>query len=277
MSNLRKSCYALKLVCLLGLVSSALAQTEQTTPPAAPQPTQSVSTPSYASSGDEASDSKWHVYGTGYLWFPGVHGEVGVRGLDVGVHVSAIDLLEHFRFGIMGAVIPSYNRWSMPVDYLFVRLRDDKTIPFFPNYAAQVKLTESIFTPKVALLVVNKPKLKVYGTAGPRIWHLGTTLDLDPTILGYAPYKSVNWADFVVGSRFSMPLSTKASVDILGDAGAGGANLDYQVGGFLNYKVKPKLALQAGWRYLTVHYDSDGDSLNMTMEGIIAGVTYKFK
>jgi hypothetical protein len=125
--------------------------------------------------------------------------------------------------------------------------------------------------------MVNHPKIKVYGTAGPRIWHEGTTLNLVPAIGGRVPYQSANWIDFVAGARFNVPLSSKASVDILGDAGEGGATLDYQIAGFVNYQVKPKIALQGGWRYLTVHYGNNGNLFNGTMQGIILGATYKFK
>jgi hypothetical protein len=226
---------------------------------------------------DETSDSKWHLYGVGYVWLPGIHGTLGVRGFDTSVHVSAIDLVSNFRFGIMGAVIPSYNRFSAPVDYFWVRLKDSKAIPFDPTYSVSAKVTESIITPKVSYLMVNNPKIKVYGTAGPRIWHEGTTLNLVPTISGRVPYQSANWIDFVAGARFNVPLSSKASVDILGDAGEGGATLDYQVAGFVNYQAKPKIALQGGWRYLTVHYGNNGNLFNGTMQGIILGATYKFK
>jgi hypothetical protein len=226
---------------------------------------------------DETSDSKWHLYGVGYVWLPGIHGTLGVRGFDTSVHVSAIDLVSNFRFGIMGAVIPTYNRFSAPVDYFWVRLKDSKAIPADPTYSVSAKVTESIITPKVSYLLVNHPKIKVYGTGGPRIWHEGTTLNLVPTIGGRAPYQSANWVDFVAGARFNAPLSSKASVDILGDAGEGGATLDYQVAGFVNYQVKPKISLQGGWRYLTVHYGNNGNLFNGTMQGIILGATYKFK
>ena len=97
------------------------------------------------------------------------------------------------------------------------------------------------------------------------------------TINGNNLSKSVTWTDFVLGARFSMPLSSKASVDVLGDAGEGGATLDYQVGGLLNYQVKPKWTLQGGWRYLTVHYGNNGNIFNSSIQGILIGATYKFK
>lgn len=58
----------------------------------------------------------------------------------------------------------------------------------------------------------------------------------------------------------------------------GGANLDYQVAGLANYQFKPKISLQAGWRYLTVHYQGNNQFfLNTSMSGAVLGATYKFR
>jgi hypothetical protein len=282
--------------CLLGLAASlarvlcipAIAQrstdlisndpTESASPPQTATTAQTSSgSPSFASSDADLTDKKWHFYGTGYLWIPGIHGTVGIRGFDTSVHVTAGDIFSNFRGGLLGAFVPTYNRFSAPVDYMWMRLRDSRAIPFNPAYSVQATLNFSIVTPKVAYLIVNNPKLRVYGTAGPRIWHLGTTFDLVPAINGRNLYKGSTWTDFVAGGRFSMPLGSKASADVFGDAGEGGATLDYQVGGFLNYQLKPKLSMQGGWRYLTVHYGNDGNLANVSIQGIVLGATYKFK
>jgi hypothetical protein len=134
-----------------------------------------------------------------------------------------------------------------------------------------------ISSAKVNYLMVNNPKIKIYGTGGPRIWHQGTTFDLVPTINGRNLYKPTTWTDFVLGARFNVPLGEKASVDVLGNAGEGGATLDYEVAGVLSYQVKPKLWLQGSWRYVTVHYGNDGNLFNGTIQGVIFGATYKFK
>jgi hypothetical protein len=228
------------------LVSPDQTSTDQTAP--APQKAAAAQTASgtlYASADADLSDSKWHYYGTAYIWFPGIHGTVGIRGFDTNVHVTAGEIFSNFRGGFLGAFTPTYNRFSAPADFIWLRLRDSKAIPFAPNYSVRATMNVIIATPKVAYLMVNNPKIKIYGTGGPRFWHESTTLDLVPTINGNSLSKGVTWTDFVLGSRISMPLgSSKASVDVLGDAGEGGATLDYQVGGVLSYQVKPKLSLQ---------------------------------
>lgn len=279
--------FALAAFCCSAAVAQERAQLTQNAvdtlvdAPADPQagsPSQ-TSTNATAHVVDDTSDSKWHIYSLSYLYLPGVHGEVGVLGYDTGFKASIGDLLSKFRFGLMGTFIPAYNRWSFPTDFIWIRLKDDKTLAFNPAYSIQAKATEFIFTPKVNYLVVRSEKVRVYGTAGLRYWHVGTTLDLQPLLIsGNSVYQSANWADFVAGARFVVPLSPKISIDILGDAGAGGANLDYQAASFLNYQWKPKIVLQGGWRYMTVHYQGNNQFLlNTTMNGVILGATYRFR
>ena len=234
---------------------------------------------SMASPDDASHDNKWHIYGMVYLWVPSMHGSVGVAGYDTNVHVTTGDIFSNFRGGFLGVFTPSYNRWSAPVDVLWMRLRASKPVPSeeFPGYSVRATLNESIITPKLNYLAVDTPKFKVFGTAGARIWHVGTTLSLVPVLDGTFPYKGVTWIDYVMGARFSVPLGTRASVDILGDGGEGGATLDYQVGGIVNFKLKPNLTSQVGWRYLTEHYGNNGNILNTTTQGIFFGATYQFK
>jgi hypothetical protein len=257
--------------------SADLVSLDQTGSAAAPQKATAAQASSDTSPDADLTDNQWHYYGMGYIWFPGITGTVGIRGFDTSVHVTAGEIFSNFRGGLLGVFIPTHNRFSAPIDFMWMRLRDSKAIPFNPAYSVRATLGMVIATPKVSYLLLNNPKIKIYGTAGPRFWHLGTTLDLVPTIQGRNLSTGVAWTDFVMGGRFSLPLGSKASVDILGDGGEGGATLDYQVGGLLNYQVKPKWTLQGGWRYLTVHYGNDGTLLNASIQGIVIGATYKFK
>jgi hypothetical protein len=48
-------------------------------------------------------------------------------------------------------------------------------------------------------------------------------------------------------------------ITVLGHAGAGGTNVDYQIAGLVGYKIKPTVILQLGWRYLDANYRSSFD------------------
>jgi hypothetical protein len=232
-----------------------------------------------AAQGAPVADNGWHFGVTPYLWFAGVHGTVGFRGYDASVHAGFGDIFSYLNIGVMGAVEARKGRLLLPVDFLWMKLSDDKGIPFSPFPGAtsiKVKVYESILTPKVGYRLVDQQKLKVDGTVGIRYFHLGENLSLQPSDLNNS--QSANWVDVVAGGRITLPVSPKASVMVLGDAGAGGANLDYQVAGLLSYTIKPWVSVQGGWRYLDVDYRPSSTFVyDMVTSGVLIGATFNIK
>jgi len=74
-------------------------------------------------SAQSGSGGDWQVSVSPYVWLPGVHGTVGAFDRDAGVSVSPIDLLSHFRFGLMGAADARWKRLVLPLDLVWSRLR----------------------------------------------------------------------------------------------------------------------------------------------------------
>jgi hypothetical protein len=106
---------------------------------------------------------------------------------------------------------------------------------------------------------------------------LGQSLNFEPQELGGVS-GSANWVDVVAGAKMEVPLSPKASVTLLGDAGGGGANSDYQVAALLGYKAGKKWVLLGGYRYLDVDYRGGHASIyDMATSGLLLGATYTFK
>jgi hypothetical protein len=225
-------------------------------------------------------DQGWHVDVAPYLWFPGINGTVGALDHESSVHVTARDVLSNFNFGLMGAVETRYNRIIIPVDFMWVRLKDTKGIPITDDVeSVNVKINEDIFTPKVGYRVIDNRRFKTDALFGLRYWHLGTTLTLQPTQISNGYYGAANWVDAVAGGRFQAFLTPKFSLTIGGDAGGGGSGtrLDYQVVGLLGYKVK-RLTLLGGWRYLVIHKTpNDHAFADLAMTGVLLGVVIPVK
>ena len=183
----------------------------------------------------------WQFSISPYLWFAGMHGTVGVRGHGTGIHASFGDIFNYLNLGLMVAAEVRHNRFSAPVDFMWMKLSDDKALPFeIGPTSIKAKMNQSMLTPKVAYRLVNGKMLKVDGNVGIRYFHIGTTLNFVPDTYLSSIYQSANWVDVISGARIQAALSPRMSVMVLGDAGAGGANLDYQMGAFLGYKVKPR-------------------------------------
>jgi hypothetical protein len=243
------------------------AQTQQST---APAPVEESET----NTGDG-----WHVGITPYLWFAGVHGTVGALGQEASVHASASDVLSKLNIGLMGAVEVRYNRVIIPVDFLWIKLSDDKALPIDVVAASiKSKMTEALLTPKVGYRIVDQRRLKVDAVFGVRYWHLTTDLTLQPTQIGNGFSRSVDWVDAVAGGKFQFALTPKLVVTVLGDAGGGSARSDYQIAGLLGYKVGRKCILQAGYRYLDVNYRPSGGFIyNTATSGLLLGATIDVK
>jgi hypothetical protein len=79
---------------------------------------------------DLDSDEGWHVGFTPYIWFAGIHGTVGALNHDASVHATFGDIFNYLNIGLMGVVEPRYNRIVMPVDFMWMKLSDNKALPF---------------------------------------------------------------------------------------------------------------------------------------------------
>src|SRR6516164_5162200 len=93
------------------------------------------------------------------LWFAGINGTVGALDHEASVHVSARNVLSYFNFGLMGAVETRYNRVIIPVDFMWVQLKDSKGIPVTDDVqSVHAKINEDILTPKVGYRVVDNSR-----------------------------------------------------------------------------------------------------------------------
>ena len=237
--------------------------------PPAPDPQQSTAT--------DDSDG-WRGQIAIYGWFPGIHGTVGVLGHDAGIHVPFSDVFHTLKGIIPIAVELDKRRLVIPVDFFWVKLGDDRGIPFneLGQTSVNLHLTESIFTPKIGYRLVNAEHFKFDALAGIRYWYVGQNLTVEPA--GVSRSRSANWVDGLGGIRAILPLNEKASITVAGDAGAGGSNLDYQALGLLNYNFTPKWGASVGWRYLFVNYRPTDHLFifDTAMTGLVAGFSYNF-
>ena len=254
-----------------------------TTPPTTADPSPTPPTPlpptpqPQTSMAADDSDG-WRGQIAIYGWFPGIHGTVGALGHDAGIHVPFSDVFHSLKGIIPIAVELDKRRLVIPVDFFWVKLGDDRGIPFneLGQTSVNIHLTESIFTPKIGYRLINAEHFKFDALAGIRYWYVGQNLTLEPAGVGNS--RSASWVDGLGGVRAILPLSEKASITVAGDAGAGGANLDYQALGLLNFNFTRRWGASIGWRYLYVNYRPTDHLFifNTAMTGAVAGFSYNF-
>jgi hypothetical protein len=126
----------------------------------------------------DTSDDAWHAGVSPYLWFAGAHGTLGALGHQASFHASAGDLLSHVDIGLMGAVELRHKRLLVPIDFMWMKLSDNKGLPFneAPNVTSvEVRATQSIFTPKFGFRFIDGKRVKVDALFGIRYWHVSNT------------------------------------------------------------------------------------------------------
>jgi hypothetical protein len=248
------------------LISGSTVQAQTSTP--SPQPTDQT-----------PSDDGWHVGITPYIWFAGVHGTVGVLGREASVHASFGDVFSKLNIGAMGAIELRYNRIIMPVDFMWIKLSDDKAIPLGEQaFSIKVKMTQTLLTPKIGYRFIDGKRAKVDVLIGIRYWHLTNNLTLQPTqpLGGFSA--SADWVDAVAGGKIQVLLTPKVVMTILGDAGGANARSDYQIAGLLGYRLGRKCILQAGYRYMSVNYRPQSTFVyDVAQSGLVLGATINLK
>jgi hypothetical protein len=246
---------------------------------ATPEPLPAAPAPQYGS--PFATGDNWRGTVSIYGWLPGVHGTVGVLGHNAGFSAPFSDVF-HFLKGIIPvAVEVNKGRFVMPLDFFWVKLAQGTATPFTDTTGnfVNVHLTESIFTPMAGYRLLNGEHLKIDALGGIRYWYVGENLQLIGTPVPVPAFvRSQGWVDGLGGARFIIPLSEKAAVTVSGNAGAGGANLDYQVIGLFSYNLTPKIGVGLGWRYLDVDYRPTNKQFvfDTITTGALAGVYFNF-
>jgi hypothetical protein len=248
--------------------------------PVANAQSQSMSASSSKPDSPDPSDEGWHFAFSPYLWLAGVNGTVGILGHDGSIHQSPTQVLSNFNFGLMGAFETRYNRVVMPVDFMWVKLGNDKTLPFEQGPTSiNADLKETILTPKIGYRFIDNERFKVDALFGIRYWHFATNLSLTPSEFGSFG-AAVDWVDGLGGAKIEAALTPKVVLTVFGDAGGGTARSDYQVGGLLGYRLGKKWILQIGYRYMDVNYRANNSKAfvyDAAQSGFVLGATWNIK
>src|SRR6516225_6162102 len=161
-----------------------LAAAEPGAPAAKPEPLPTAPEPQ--ASGMVPEGPGWRGSVSIYGWFAGVHGTAGVLGHDASLHIPFSDLFHYLKGIVPIAVEADKGRFVMPIDYLWIKLGDDKALPIsdFGQTSINAHFTESILTPKIGYRLLDGEHLKIDALGGIRYWYLSQNLTLEPVGLG---------------------------------------------------------------------------------------------
>ena len=229
-----------------------------------------------------AVPSPWSFQVTSYVWFAGLEGDVGAKGLPpVDVDASFGDIFDHIDWWpppVMLAGEVRYDRFAFVTDLIYLGLQADGTSPGPLAVTADVNMSATVWTFGGSYRAFQNDTVRLDLLGGGRLWNLDTEVTLTGPLGGRQASGSITWVDPIIGIAGQVNLGSGFALRAEGDVGGFGAaaDLDWQAFGALQYEVNDLVALQAGYRYLAVDYRDDGFVFDAAMSGPIIGATFRF-
>ncbi|SFQ74493.1 outer membrane protein [Nitratireductor indicus] len=228
----------------------------------------------------------WVLQVTPYMWAAGMKGNISPfrRAPTIEVEKSFSDVMDDLNFGGFINVWARRDRFVFSADAMYVNLTESHVIGALPvigpvpPIGADVDTAQFSATLQAGYRVYEAPDFTFDVLGGVRLWYLWN--DVNVTFAGQSRSVSseFGWVDPIVGARAFYRVNEKVSLMAQADIGGFGAGSDFtwQAMATVNYSFNDKLSISAGYKALSVDYDSDGHVFDTTLAGPVLGFTYRF-
>ena len=247
--------------------------------------------------------SKWEFEALPYLWLLGTFGSATVKGTTVQVDAPFSDVWDLMTggnlFAGMGYFSLSYDRFSVFTDAIggYAELSVNQTIPtqlcnldIRARDKAKFVIADLAFGYRLgewSLPGLKRPfTLGVY--AGTRYVHLANKLHAIAGVSGGVQKSAnvedtINFADPMIGVRWSLPVLDSVTVDLRSDIGGFHVSSDliWGLSGAVKYWLPWKPLginpfLNVGYRVIAIDRGSSSDNVNLQMRGPTVGLGFVF-
>jgi hypothetical protein len=242
--------------------------------------------PGVAAAGDPDGDRNWAVQITPYLWAAGIDGDVSPfkAAPTISIEKSFSDVLDDLNFGGFVNLYARYDKFIFNGDVMYVDTTDSKVIGSLPllgptpGLSADVDTVQFTSTLEAGYRVYESPQVTFDVLGGARIWSISNDVTVKYAGFSRSHGEDFSWVDPVIGARAFVNLSDRFSFLFQGDIGGFGVGSDFtwQALATVNYNLTDKWTLSAGYKALSVDYDSDGHVFDTTLSGPVVGATFRF-
>jgi len=260
-----------RIVALLAMIGSAAAADLA---PAKPEP---VAAPARAD---------WVLQISPYMWASGLRGDVSPFRLapTVGVKKSFGDVLDDLNFGGFLHVWHRNGRIVASADAMLVDTTESHAIERVPIFgpvrglSADLDSRQITATLQAGYRLVETPSFSLDMLGGARLWSVANRITVSYGPFALSHRESFGWVDPVVGLRAFYGLTERLSLQAQADIGGFGlgSDLTWQLLATLNYTLTDHLSASLGYKVLRADYKSGGHVFDTTLQGPVAGLTYRF-
>jgi len=223
-------------------------------------------------------DEGWEFFVTPHFFLAGLDGTIGVVGQRTEVSATFRDLFRNLDFAAMGQLEARKGNWSILGEAMYISLSGTRVTPspFFSDIDVGVK--ETIIEPAIAYRVMKSEGGSIGLLAGVRFWRVKPHIVFQRSFPGPIDVEdSKSWADPIIGVRGVAQISPRVFLMGRFDAGGFGVSSDFtgQAFGGVGFRVKPRIELIGGYRYLRVDYFDEGFIFKTAMSGITLGAKFR--
>ena len=222
----------------------------------------------------------WGFQVAPYFLFPHMNGQTSIRGQAVDVDVGPGDIFENLDFGAMLYLEMANRDWAISLDGMYMNLGANGTTPDTER-DAEVDMKQLGIT---AAGMWRAESFAEVGIGG-RFNSIEGGIVVAPgdvVLPGLDVSDSRTWFDPLLVIRRTAPFESKWRLGIRGDVGGFGigSDLTWQVFPFVGYRFSKLFEVGAGYRALSVKYDTgSGDDYflyDMITFGPQLGISFHF-
>lgn len=224
-----------------------------------------------------------------YGWLAGVDGAIGTAsadldpGGDIGfparVDISVDGELEQIGFMFYGDW--RGERWTVFFDSVWVNVAQNGKLglsELLPASNARAGIDGNIYqlAGGYRLFSNDLGSIAVYG--GARYYDIEAEASVNGGLLpqGLSATATQDWTDLVAGVRWNYEFAERWGGFILADIGVGDSDTSWQVFATLGYRLSDWGSVVAGYRYLSLDYDTSTYLVDLAMSGPAVGFAFHF-
>jgi hypothetical protein len=241
-------------------------------------------------------NSSWQFAALVYFYYADVNGKATFpNGASSEVSVSANDIINNLKFGVLGSFEARKENWGVFTDLIYLDAGQFKSqvhnftignigLPADVSASANFDLKSIVWTLAGSYRVVARPNVVLDLLAGARLLDVKAKLDWTlngnigpiplPGRAGTAESKD-HWVDGVVGikGRVAFGPELKWFAPYYADVGTGDSDLTWQLFGGLGYSFNWGQII-GGWRYVDYKFKSNSALESQSFNGPMLGVAF---
>jgi hypothetical protein len=225
--------------------------------------------------GPRDDPDRWRFEFVPYIWLASLDGTIGLDPLPtVRIAADLPDSLVNLDFAIADSFTARKGRWAIFSDITFTKLGVDETVS-----SSHVEIDSGLLWASLAggYAVVDAPGGRVELLAGARYALLDNDGESEGSVTA-STSADEDWLDPLVGFNARAELADRLSVGLLANVGGFGvgSDLSYELLPRVSYAFNDIINLHAGYRLLSLDFDSSDVQYDVREFGWMLGVGFNF-